>query len=264
VAAARIAWPGIWVDDSIFLAYIAERVPAEHDFGGKLARTHTSDLYLACACANRDERAIRTFEESCLSEVPLFLKHLRQPAEFVDEVRQRVREKLFVSDSERLPKITEYAGRGALGGWLRLVTVRTALMMLRATRVDPPQTTDADDELPALGADPELDLLRSRHRDDFRSAFEAALAALPVSDRTLLRMHYVESLTIDDLAGLYRRHRSTIARQIEGARQQILRAVRDELVPRLGLKQGEIDSLIAALRSQLDVSVLRFLNKTER
>jgi RNA polymerase sigma-70 factor (ECF subfamily) len=254
ITAARNAWPGIQIDDSVFLAYVNDRSP-------DLA--YTSDLYLACACAGRDPAAIRAFEESFLSEIPTFLSRLQQPSEFHDEVKQRVRERLFVSQPGQPPKIAEYAGRGALGGWLRLVAVRTALMMLRGTRADPLHSAGDQEELPALGTDPELDLLRSRHRDDFRAAFESALAQLPVSERNLLRMHHVDNLTIDELAVLYKRHRSTVARQIAGVREQILQSVRDHLIPKLGLRQGEVDSLIAALRSHLDVSVLRFLKKTD-
>jgi RNA polymerase sigma-70 factor (ECF subfamily) len=261
LAEARSIWPGVEVDAEVYREYLQARLPPADDLAHALEQVHTKDLYLACACAQRAQNAIEVFEERLLRDVPAFIAHLRQPPELVDEVKQRVREALFVSAPAEPPKITQYSGRGALGGWLRLVAVRTALMMLRDAQGDPKATEDHEDELPCIGADPELDLLRARYRDDFRAAFELALQGLAVSERNVLRLHYVDGMTIDDLAVLYRRHRSTVARQIAAARRTILDAVRRELAPRLALGQSEIDSLMGALRSQLDVSLLRFLKK---
>ena len=45
-------------------------------------------------------------------------------SQFVDEVKQGLRERLLVGPP---PRIAEYSGSGPLGGWLRVVSVRLAI-----------------------------------------------------------------------------------------------------------------------------------------
>ncbi|MGZ3425953.1 MAG: hypothetical protein ACXVCV_04845, partial [Polyangia bacterium] len=58
-------------------------------------------------------------------------------------------------------------------------------------------------------------------------------------------------------------HRSTVARWIAGARQQVLADARARLRAELGLSAGEFDSLAGVVRSQLDLSVAKILVKSD-
>lgn len=64
---------------------------------------------------------------------------------------------------------------------------------------------------------------------------------------------------MDVLGPLHQVHRSTCARWIEAARAKVLRGVRSHLRARLGLDDAELDSAIAMVRSQLDLSLSRHL-----
>ena len=85
------------------------------------------------------------------------------------------------------------------------------------------------------------------------------MAALTPHERTLLRQHYVDGLTIDVLGQLYQVNRSTCARWIERARVRILRALRGYMRTELGLDREDLDSAIALVQSQLDLSLSRRL-----
>jgi hypothetical protein len=65
------------------------------------------------------------------------------------------------------------------------------------------------------------------------------------------------------LGPLYQGHRSTCARWIEAARAKVLRDVRNHLRAKLGLDDADLDSAIAMVRSQLDLSLSRHLASHE-
>jgi RNA polymerase sigma-70 factor, ECF subfamily len=258
VAAARAAWPGVTIEEGDFVAHLAERMTA----GAALADMHASDLYLACACARGSAAALRAFDSTYFADVELALR--RVPDVPADEVRQLVREKLFVGKEGGTAKIGEYSGRSALRTWLRVVASRVAVDLLRT---DKRGTRDDDDELGGLPSpvnDPELAYLKGRYRHELETAVREAAALLEPRDRNLLRHHHVDGLTLDELAALYRVHRVTIARRLGGVREKLASDTRRLLLERYGLGAGELDSLMVLVRSQFDVSMRSLLGEEVR
>jgi RNA polymerase sigma-70 factor (ECF subfamily) len=252
IAAARAAWPGITLDAGAFVAYLAERWPAGVSLDAWLTDAHAGDLYLTCACARGAAGAIEAFDRVHLPPVRDYLAHTRPDDAFVEDVRQSLREKLFVGDRR---KIEEYSGRGALGGWVRMLSVRAAIDLRRQRGERVP---DLRDEQPAA-IDPELGYLSQRYRREVEEAFRHALTLLDGEQRTLLRMHFVDAVTLDELARLKKLHRATIARRLALARKAILEETHRHLRQRLAVSNDELASLVRLVRSELQISVARLL-----
>jgi RNA polymerase sigma-70 factor (ECF subfamily) len=248
---ARQAWPGVDVDDAAFVEHLASKI-GDAPVTRALASMHASDLFLALACGSGHKTALDRFEAAYGRELPAALSRMRADRATVDEVGQAVRSKLFVGPQK---KILEYSGRGALRGWLRAVIVRTAIDLRRHELLEPRVTRDG--QVGEAGAAPsdEQDLIRRRYAGPLKSAFEDALRALPLEDRTVLRMYILDGLNIDEIGRLNGVHRATIARWIKRAREDLLVAARRLLRERLDVDSGEFDSLARACRSQLEVSV---------
>ncbi len=261
-AAMRAAWPTVALSDEVILDELAMRLPKEPDADlvTALSTLHVADLYLAWACARGLPQALAELEDKLLPSVLPAIGRLGD-RDFVAEAAQRLRTKLFVAD-EGPPKIATYEGRGPLTAWLRATAMRTALNLLRRGRHDQP-TTQAQEslELPGLAGDPDLELLRERCVPEFRAAFASAVGALEPRERNLLRLHFIDGLSIDELGALHEVHRATAARWIASARDGIFDRVRAELGRRLRLTDSEFDSLVGAVRSQLDLSIGRWLEK---
>jgi RNA polymerase sigma-70 factor (ECF subfamily) len=219
-----------------------------------LQALHAADLYLACGCSLGDPSALAEFDARHLSQIGAFVAHIRTEPIFVDELRQFLREKLLLGNRETPPKIVDYAGRGPLGGWVRIAAIRTAYNLLRSTGTSP-----SVDPFDAAGSDPELDFLKAQYLDDFRNAFEQALAVLAADDRNLLRLHYLDGLTTVQLATLFHIDKSNVSRKITRVRAEIVARTRSILGKRLRLESTELDSIVALVQSQLDVSIRRFL-----
>jgi RNA polymerase sigma-70 factor, ECF subfamily len=251
----RTAWSTVELSADEFarrLATCAGEPLTASWLGGRPA----SDLYLACACAHGVPSALAAFEEHYLSHVRAFVSHMRPDAEFVDECRQLLREKLFVGAA---PKIAEYTGRGSLLGWLRVATARTALNLRRSRAAHegalraPPRTEIAPID------EPERSYLQDRYREAFRAAIEDAFAALTTEQRNLLRMHFMDGVTLHQLATLFQVHRATVARWIAQTRRRVLDETRGHLQQQLALQTPEIDSMMRLLDSQLELSIRHLL-----
>jgi RNA polymerase sigma-70 factor (ECF subfamily) len=255
VAAAAAAWPEVKLAAEEFVPYLAIRLPAGDDPVESLAALQVADLYLACACSRGDPGALAAFDARCLSVVDLALARMSAPRAVVDEVKQMVRRLLLVAEG-RPPRIVDYAGRGDLRGFVRVTAVREALHLLRRGRPELALDTAAD----ALGVraasdDPELAYLKDLYRAEFKIAFREAMGALSDRQRNLIAQHFLDGLTLEQMAALYRVHRATVVRWLAAAREALLRGTHRAMTARLKVRPAELDSILRLIDSQLDVSI---------
>ena len=174
---------------------------------------------------------------------------------FADEVRQRLGAKLVRTD-QGPAKLALYSGRGTLGAWLRVAAIREAQSLKRRGK----RTVDADDvALAVANQDPEVQLVRHRMAAEFRAAFAAVLMTLSTDERNVLRLHYSEGLTIEEVGKAYRVSRATAARWIASARQTIITRTQAALTERMGASAPNAGNLLAFVGSQFDMSLHRHL-----
>ena len=252
---ARNAWPQLPLAPEDFGRYLAERV-GDDDVGKALGALEIEDLYLACGCCLGQREALAAFDRMHLAQISQFVASFDRGQPFADEVRQRVSAKLLTGEAGEGPRIGEYTGRGALGGWVRITATRTALNLLRTAgeRADAPL-----EEGLAGSADPELELIKSQAGAEVAQALRRAIPELSADARTLLKLHYVDGLTMDQIAPMFQAHRATVARWIAKAREHLLSATRQALAARLGCSGREVDSLLGLARSQLEISLRQLL-----
>lgn len=257
------AAPDVTADAALFGRQLARSVVSTSaatvvDALGALA---VADLYVACACGQGDARALAWIERAIMSKARAYVGHIDSSPAFVDEVVQQLREKLFVA-TERPPGVLEYRGRGSLESWVRIAAVRLALNLKRSDkRANVGASRDSDaTEVAAPGPDPELQMVRALHREHFRDAFHATLGELSSDERAVLRMHYLDGLTIDEICLGYRVHRSTVARWIERARQRVLSETLRRMKASRAADSREVDSTMRFFESQFDVTVQGLLD----
>jgi RNA polymerase sigma-70 factor (ECF subfamily) len=253
--AGRSAWPDVSVTLDAFTAHVAAATPEA------LGR-HGSDLYLACACASGDGKALRLFDDEILVPASRAVRTIDDAAAFGDEVCQRLRASLLVGDGTERPRIVDYAGRGPLRAWVGVAAVRHALMLRRGQQRQ--REVPSDDEwtgklTQASTGNPELDLVKREHAEAFGKALRDAAAGLELRLRAVLRMHFVDGLSIDEIGAAYGVHRATAARWIQRARDELFAGTRVRLAERLALSPSELDRVTALVQSQLDVSLSTLL-----
>nr|HEX4318758.1 sigma-70 family RNA polymerase sigma factor [Kofleriaceae bacterium] len=264
VAEGHAAWPSIVVDAKDLVAFVAHHVTADL-VDGFFDGLRPADLYLACACARGNATAIGVFDREYMREVDIALARMRIGPPRLADVKQLVRQRLFVGGGTAgIPtspgKIAEYGGRGDLRRWVRSVAVRTCLNDLRKGKRE---VLVDDDQLIAQHAiaqdDPEVEYMKRTYSNEFRAAFAEALKNLEAREQTLLRYHHVDGLNIDEIGAIYRVHRVTAFRWLEKAKEHLVRDTLETLRARLKLPSNELDSVLRMIRSQIHLSLIRQL-----
>jgi RNA polymerase sigma-70 factor (ECF subfamily) len=251
----RSAWPAITVDVQRFCEFIAPHVTSSR----VLSSLHAADVYLACGCVDGDAAALRAFED-LVAEVGRKLRRLARDTEVLADAQQRVRQ-VVVHKGDRQPVLADYSGRGALGGWLRVVLGRE-LVRLGRREGRQPRLDTAEAALIVDGEDdPETAYLKAHYQREFKECFASAMHKLAEHDRRALRYAIVERLSIDDIARLEGVHRATAARDVARARARLTEETRRALQERLAIEPTQLDSILRLVGSQLDVSVRRLLSK---
>lgn len=252
--AGRARWPELTLAQETFVAFAAPLPEAS------VAR-FAEDLFLACACTGGDDAAIRVFEELLLPAALTAIRAIEPTPTFVDEATQRLRTHLLVGERDGRPRIAAYAARGPLRAWVGVSAARVALMMRRSSKRA--KEIPEDDWTVAIGAtstgNPELDLLKRQHAVAFSAALGEAARGLEPRLRSVLRMHLVDDLTIDEIGATYAVHRATAARWIQRARDALYASTRRLLADRLALSSTEFDRIAQLVQSQLDVSLSQLL-----
>ncbi len=264
VNAARAEWPNVVVAPDVFVAYVGARLATDRSAEEALAAAHPSDLYLACACACGDGAALAAFDRRFVTEIGGALARMRLSAASVDEIKQLVRQKLFVAVDGGVGKIADYSGRSGLKRWVRAVAVRTGLNFIRKGKRE--VLVEDDKVLAGVSSgddDPEVVYMKQKYRHEFREAFQQALASVEDRQKSLLRYHYVDGLNIDEIGTIYRVHRVTAYRWLEKAREVLIQRTNVLLRDRLKVEEREYDSILRLIRSQLHVSLHRHLQDWE-
>ena len=252
LARARASRPPAWLDDATFVAHACGFATTDDE----LAKLDAPDLYLACACGHAVPDAVAVLEREQFSRIREFAASVTTSPDFITELTQQLRARLLVADDGRPPRILSYSGRGSLGGWVRVSAVRLARDIGRSERA---REAVHEKQLEVAVLDPELALLKRAYGPAVSAAIERALAALDGEARGLLKMHYVDGLTIEQVGIAYGKSRATSARMLAAARMTLVQAIRERLVGTIGVREDEADSLLAFVRSQLDVSLARAL-----
>ena len=264
VAEGRAAWPALVVDAPAVVEFIARQISPDLA-DAALDGLRPADLYLACACARQVAGAVAAFDRDYMREVDIALARMRLGSAKVSDVKQLVRQRLFVGGGTSgaptsAGKISEYAGRGDLRRWVRSVAVRTCLNEMRKGKRE--VLTD-DDHLIAQHAiasdDPEVQYMKQMYSAEFKAAFGVALGQLGAREQTLLRYHHVDGLNIDEIGAIYRSHRVTAFRWLEKAKEQLVKTTLETLRARLQLPPAELDSVLRMIRSQIHLSLIRHL-----
>ncbi|HEU0032048.1 MAG TPA: sigma-70 family RNA polymerase sigma factor [Kofleriaceae bacterium] len=258
VARARTAWPQLTVDERDFVHALATAVRDEPDPVTALGALAVEDLYLARACIGGAREALAAFAASCDGAIAGALRQMNLPADSVDEVVHDVRSKVLVA-ADGPPKIATYSGRARLASWLRTIATRMALDRIRDRKEAPTDDLDALERIPAASDSPELAHFRAMYSAEFKAAFEEALSTLDVRERNLLRHHFVDNLTLDEIGALYGVHKTTAFRWVEAARTALSKRTRTGFQKRVRLVTDELDSVLRLVQSQIDLSLSRVL-----
>lgn len=244
-------WPG--ADPEGFARFAAELTEP-------LADLRAGDLWLAYHAGRGLPAAVGALEQTCFTDLASVLRARRADPAEADEVVQRIRHRLLVPAPGERARILGYAGRGDLRAWVRVAAIRDWLNLKRER---PKHEAPSTDEALAAEAssDLELELLKGKYRELFRRVFLEAVEALAPATRLLLKLHYLDRLSMDEVGKILGVHRLTVLRRLERARQELSESTKERLEVELRLAPPEVESLLRLIQSRLDVSLQNALGE---
>jgi RNA polymerase sigma-70 factor, ECF subfamily len=248
---AHAKWPNVKLSDEVFLSRLGARVKESSSVVGMLGRLRTSDLFVAWAAEGHDETAIKSIITHTRKTLEGALAPMNLAAHERDEVLLRLQERVFVGEK---PRIGSFSGTGSIGTWLAAAVVRLAIDAKRAVRPE----DELNDELASAVADTsdlELELIRKRYQSEFRDAFHSAFLALTLDERNLVRLTFIDRLSIDALGAMTGLHRSTVARRIAALRDELAKGTRKRLQEKFRLTASDVNSLMRVVVTAFDTSL---------
>jgi len=268
VLTARASWPE-WpsVDAAGFALYV-ESIRSSEGVVAPLDSLHAGDLWLAFHAGRGVPHAVAALESSCFSDLPNILRARRAEPSEIDEVVQRIRANLLVAEPGATPKILTYGGRGELRAWVRVAAVRAWLNLKREhgtpTRAASSIESTANEALAVeASSDLELELLKGKYKEIFRRVFLETVTSLAPSARLLLKLHYLDRLSMEEVGKVLGVHRLTVLRRLERARQELSEGTKERLEMELRLAPPDVESLLRLIQSRLDVSLQQALADTQ-
>ena len=240
---AALRWPRIrcnrerWTEHVLALGLSNEQLGA---FG--------EDLLLAFACAEQDTAALQAFDDQYLSRIGPAILRIDGSSDFMDEVTQRLRERLLAPPT---PRIRGYAATGPLISWVRVSATRVALN-LKQHESRHSHRALADCLLQEFDVTPSE---TERYREVLESSVRKVFLQLEARERNLIRLHYIDGLNVDRLGAMYSVHRATAARWIVSARDRIFEDVARDVRATLKLSPSEFQSVLGLVRSYVDANL---------
>ncbi len=211
------------------------------------------DLQLATAALARDPVAVRELDAMIRDAASSAARRLGGDAATADDIAQRLAEKMWIGRAQGRPALATYTGEAPLRAWLKIIAYRDGVELLRAREV--PDDGELVDRVMAT-TEPELAMLRASYLAAFKRCFAAAFAGLSMHDRDLVRRHYLDGLTLDQLATFHDCHRATIARTIARVRERLVADTREALRRELSANT-DLDEVLAVIASKLEASLSR-------
>lgn len=244
-----------------FLAFLAERASRFDAPLSALAEMDGAVMGLVYRCLVGEPAALATLDATVLEPTSWGLRRMAATDAEISDIRQAVREKLLVGGPGRGARLGDYSGRGALQSWVRVILVRELLSERRRHQREVVLDDEALFEAATGEQDPELEHLKTYYRAEFRRGFRQALQALPGKDRNLLRYHFLEGLSVDEIGVIYGVHRATAARWLVRVREALEQGTLDAMMSALAISRPEVESILRLIRSNLDASIASFVEQ---
>ena len=209
---------------------------------------HSRDLYLATACAARQDSAWRRFEALYQRHIAELVRCLsRNPLQAAD-VGEALLVDLFLPDRSGQSRISSYDGRSSLATWLHvIVTHRVANERVRKWN-----TVERPGEMPevvdstVLG-ELEAGMRAQRYEGVFDGALRTVCGRLTARECQMLVWRYQRGWLLEQIAERLAVHTSTVCRQLERLQRRIRKEVIDTLSKTYGLNDEAITECLSGV-----------------
>jgi RNA polymerase sigma-70 factor, ECF subfamily len=245
--AGREAWPALALSRDRF-----DNLCREAGIVEDALRARPEDVFLAFAAREGDPTAIKAIDDKFVARLESKIRRFGTPPHAIPDALQAIRERLFAGP---VPRIRSYNASIPLERWIRIVGVRAAIDLGRTERALLRSESASRRLVISETTDAAALLARVEYKARFESALRQELSSLPPRDKTVLRLHLIEGISIEKVAQRYGVNRVTVARWVWNASEVILAGLRRRFKEDHGIVPQDFDSLVTVMRSQLSIDL---------
>lgn len=256
----RSAWPQLDVSAEQLAIFLARQLPPEAAAPDVLAALRAGELYLLCSFNRRQVQAQAILQTEYMPGVRRALLEHGVAESLIPDIQQELLSRLVEKQDPAVVR-RGYSGLGELAGWLRIVAVREAELRRKRSQRELPIDSDSDSILRDSRRNPESALLAETLKKEFHAAFRDAVAALSSRERNLLRYHFLMRMSIDQIGDIYHVHRSTAARWVARAEEQLIRETRERFTSRVGVTEKSLPNVMEQFLSQVSINLGSLLHE---
>lgn len=255
--AALERWPEVVVDRGLWFDLIESYCQRQGLTARQLDKVDVGELYLAAGCASEDPAALRAIEQAYFAGLHAALAPMRVAEALRDDVIQQLRSRLLIPRDGRPPRIVDYAGGGRLKALVATSAKRAVISALRQSRRTELDASVGDRAV--ARANPEVSSIKNEHRRAFKQALQQAFRELSPHARELLKLRYVDGNSVEELSVMFDEHRTSTSRRLSKVRAEVATMTRRILRATLSGDRAGLDSLMAIVDNQFELSLSRVL-----
>ncbi|MFN8008590.1 MAG: sigma-70 family RNA polymerase sigma factor [Terriglobia bacterium] len=247
----------------------AAPVAIESELMHLVSQLHWQELYLTTACAHGVETAWQLFHSSFKSTILKAATKCAANSSDGHEMADSFLSDLYLPSPSGATadekKIGMYSGVGSLEGWIKVILARQSIDKIRSQKrqvsiddleFEPPSTEDswrADSRV--------LEDDQARALQMVSSGLTEALRVLEPQQKMILQLYYLRKVTLKEIGTLLQVHESTISRNLDRLKAQLLAAVSDHLQKNFKVKKTEVRHIIGLARSHFEFDLNQILTE---
>jgi RNA polymerase sigma-70 factor len=217
-------------------------------------KLYLRDLYLACGCVHKRNRAWAAFDAHYRKFIGDLVRFSYRHGTDNEEVADSVLVSLYFNDRSGRQRIASYDGRSSLSTWLRVIVTNRAINDRNEKRLS------TDDEVGDVAdsralTDVEYSLRADRYGKVFSEALSQALRDISDKERLMLLWRYEQNLPLGEIAQLMGIHQSNVTRQLLRVQAKIRISVIRSLSSHFQMTPSAIDECLTNVVENPQLSI---------
>lgn len=217
-------------------------------------RLYLRDLYLACGCVHKREKAWAILDLRYRKFITDLVRFCYRHGTDNEEIADSILVSLFLNDRSGRQRIASYDGRSSLATWLRVIVINRAINDRNERKlVNDEVVADVPDGR-AL-ANLESSLRAQRYGHPLSESLAEALAEITEKERLMLLWRYEQNLQLGEIARLMGIHQANVTRQMLRLHTKLRESVVQRLTMRHGMSASAIEECLADVVDNPQISI---------
>lgn len=217
--------------------------PAAVEFAKRL---YLRDLYLACGCVDKRDKAWAAFDFRYRRFVTNLVRLCYRRGTDTEEIADAVLVGLYFDDRSGRQRIASYDGRSSLATWLRVIVLNRAINDKNERKVTSSECVADVPDCQAL-ANLESALLADRYSKILSESLSRAFREISAKERLMLLWRYEQNLQLGEIAHLMGIHQSNVTRQLLRLQARLREAVIGNLAEQYQMSSSAIQECLATV-----------------